>query len=78
MEGSSWFVEIQETILKAYAGLEKESHLPVFIGSHYSPWESQAIFDINKMGIRTYHRLSDIAQLLSCLHDYWHRRRAGC
>ena len=76
MDGSSSFLEIQKSIIKAYADLERETRLPVFIGTHHPPWECQAIFDVNEMGIRTYHRLADIAQLLSCLHDYWHRRRA--
>jgi acetate---CoA ligase (ADP-forming) subunit alpha len=77
IEGEPSFVESQEGIIKAYAGLEKEAHLPVFIGTHYSPMESQAIFDVNRMGVRTYHRLGDLAQLLACLYEYWHRRLAG-
>jgi acetyltransferase len=77
VEGDSSFVEVQENILMAYAELEKESHRPVFIGTHYTPWESQAISEVNRMGVRTYHRLGDIAKVLSCLREYWHRRQEG-
>jgi acetyltransferase len=75
VEGSPSFVEVQERILKAYADLEKETHRPVLIGTHYTPWESQAVFTVNQLGIRTYHRLADIAQLLSCMVEYGHRRQ---
>jgi acetyltransferase len=77
IEGSSSFLEVQKSILKAYAELEQETRLPVLIGTHYTPWESQAIFDVNRMGVRTYHRLGDIARLLSCLREYWRRRQGG-
>jgi len=44
--------------------------IPVLIGSHYNPWESQTIYDLNKMGIRVYNRLHEITWLLAALRDY--------
>jgi hypothetical protein len=44
--------------------------IPVLIGSHYSPWESQVISDLNKQGIRIYNRLHDIAWLLTAMYEY--------
>jgi acyl-CoA synthetase (NDP forming) len=68
------FLETQKEIILGYTSLEKETGIPVLIGTRYSPWESQAIFDLNRMGIRTFDRLNDIAQLLACLYRYRKRR----
>ena len=61
-------IEVQE--IQGFHGLEKEFHRPVLIGAHYSPWESQAVRDVNEQGIRTYNRLSDIACLLDRMAAY--------
>jgi len=37
-------------------------------------WESQAICDLNKQGIRIYNSLYEIAQLLSLMYEYWRER----
>ncbi len=67
------FLEINKSIVREYAKMEKTFHIPVLIGSIYSTWESQAIFDLNQEGIRTYDRLDEIAQILSRMACYWNR-----
>jgi len=52
--------------------MERGYRLPVFIGSHYSPWESQAIHDLNQQGVRMYNRLHEIAWLMAAMSR--HRR----
>jgi acetyl-CoA synthetase (ADP-forming) len=65
------FLDINKQVIRRYDGLEKTLGLPVFIGSHYTPWQSQAIHDLNEEGIRIYNQLDEIALLLSLMHDYW-------
>lgn len=62
------FINFEKKILRSFAELEKEAGKPVFIGSHFSIWESQTVCDLNKEGIRVYNRLDVIAQLLSRMH----------
>ena len=69
------FLEIEKQQVKAVCALEKELGIPVLIGSHYSPWESQAISDLNKQGVRIYNRLHDIAWLLTAMCDNGLNRR---
>ena len=64
------FLEIEKQMMKGVQSLEKEMGIPVLIGSHHSIWESQAIFDLNKQGIRIYNRLDEIAQVLSLMLEY--------
>ncbi len=64
------FLEIEKQMIEGVQSLEKEMRIPVLIGSHHSIWESQAIFDLNKQGIRIYNRLDEIAQLLSLMLEY--------
>jgi len=64
------FLEIEKQMIKGVQSLEKEMGIPVLIGSHHSIWESQAIFELNKQGIRIYNRLDEIAQLLSLMLEY--------
>jgi acyl-CoA synthetase (NDP forming) len=64
------FLEIEKQQVKGICALEKEMGIPVLIGSHYNPWESQAISDLNKQGIRIYNRLHEIAWLLTAMHEY--------
>jgi hypothetical protein len=66
------FLEIEKNQVKGMCELEKEFNLPVVIGSHYTPWQSQAVYDLNHDGIRVYDRLTEIAQLLSLM------RKASC
>ena len=44
--------------------------IPVLIGSHYNPWESQTIHDLSKMGIRVYNRLHEIGWLLAAMQEF--------
>jgi len=64
------FLEIEKQQVKGICALEKEMGIPVLIGSHYNPWESQAISDLNKQGVRIYNRLHEIAWLLTAMHEY--------
>jgi len=68
------FVDIEKRIIRGYSELEKESDLPVLIGTLPTLFESQVVCDLNKEGIRIDNRLDEIAQLLSLMHDYWRRR----
>jgi acyl-CoA synthetase (NDP forming) len=67
------FLDIEKQQIKGFAALEKELDLPVVIGSHYNPWQSQVVCDLNNEGIRIYNRLQEIAQLLLAMHAYWKR-----
>lgn len=62
------FINFEKKILRSFSELEKETDKPVFIGSHFSIWESQTVCDLNKEGIRIYDRLDVIAQLLSRMY----------
>jgi acetyltransferase len=68
------FLDVEKQQIQGFTDLEKELGLPVFIGSHYNPWESQVISDLNKEGIRVYNRLNEIAQVLYALYAYWEKR----
>lgn len=69
------FFEFEKMSIRAFSGLEKEMGKPVFIGSHFSIWESQVVCDLNNEGIRVYNRLDEIAQILSRMHAaYWRGR----
>jgi acetate---CoA ligase (ADP-forming) subunit alpha len=69
------FLDINKRVIRGFSTLEKETRLPVLIGSHFAPWECQVVYDLNKEGIRIYNRLDEIAQLLSAMHDYWLTRQ---
>jgi acyl-CoA synthetase (NDP forming) len=69
-----FFLEIEKQLIEGFTALEKEACMPILIGNHYSPWESQAIYDLNKKGIRTYNRIDDISCILKMMHQYWSRR----
>ena len=64
------FLEVEKQQIQQIHALQKEMGIPVLIGSHYNPWESQTIHDLSKMGIRVYNRLHEIGSLLAALHDY--------
>jgi len=63
-------LEIEKQQVNKICALEKEMGIPVLIGSHYNPWESQAINDLNKQGVRIYNRLHEIAWLLTAMVEY--------
>jgi len=67
--------EVEKEVMTRYASLEKEIGRPVLIGSHFSPWESQAVCDINREGLRVFNHVGDTALLLSSLSDYWKGKR---
>jgi len=68
-----FFLEIEKQLLEGFNALEKEASIPILIGNHYTPWESQAIWDLNKRGIRTYNRIDDLSCILKLMHQYWSR-----
>jgi acyl-CoA synthetase (NDP forming) len=70
-----FFLDIEKKQIQGLNALEKETGLPVLIGSHYNPWESQVVYDLNKQGVRIYSRLDDTAQLLSLMWAYWSKRQ---
>jgi acyl-CoA synthetase (NDP forming) len=67
------FLDINKQVIRQFSALERETGLPVLIGSHYAPWQSQVVYDLNEEGIRIYNRLDEISQLLSLMHDYWRK-----
>lgn len=64
------FLRSEKGIILGFSALERETGIPVVIGSHYSLWESQALSDVNRLGVRVYNDLHEIAQVLSgmCRH----------
>ena len=68
-------LEIEKQQVSQICAFEKEMGLPVIIGSHYTPWESQAISDLTKQGLRIYNRLSEIAWLLKAMYEYGLNRK---
>ena len=70
--GEDWkiMLEIEKQQVNKICALEKETGIPVLVGSHYSPWESQAISDLNNTGLRIYNHLHEIAWLLKAMHEY--------
>jgi len=67
--------ELDRGIMKGYAHLESETGIPVVIGNLFTPWESQAVHDVNEEGIRVVNRVDETAQLLSLMHEYWNIKR---
>ena len=62
------FLEFEKEIIIGFDALQSYAGFPVLIGSHYSPWESQAVKDVNALGVRVYNGLHEIAQVLSGLY----------
>jgi len=71
------FLDINKRVIQGFVDLERETGLPVLIGSIFTPWESQIVYDLNERGIRIYNRLDEIAQLLSLMYEYWKRKQLG-
>lgn len=67
-----WNIEKQQ--IQGLNKQEKETGIPVLIGSHYTQSESQVVYELNKQGIRIYSNLYEIAQLLSLMLCYWSQR----
>ena len=68
------FLAIETQQILGLNDLEKKTGIPVLVGSHYNQWESQAICDLNKQGIRIYNTLYEISQLLSSMVNYWRKK----
>jgi acetyltransferase len=68
------FLDIEKQQVNKICALEKEMGIPVLIGSHYNPWESQAVSDLSQQGVRVYNRLQEIAGLLKALYEYGRRK----
>ena len=71
------FLDTNKRVIQGFADLEKQTGLPVLIGSIFTPWESQIVYDLNERGIRIYDRLDETAHLLSLMYQYWKRRPLG-
>ncbi|NQU14857.1 MAG: CoA-binding protein [Desulfobacteraceae bacterium] len=69
------FLDINKRIISGFNKMEKETGLPVLIGSIYTPWESQVVCDLNEQGIRIYNRLDEIAQILCLMHKWRQKKR---
>jgi acyl-CoA synthetase (NDP forming) len=64
------FLEIEKNQIKGICQLEQEFDMPVIIGSYYNQWQSQAVHELNREGIRIYNRLTEIAQMLRLMRAY--------
>jgi len=71
-----FFVDIEKQQIRRIQSLEDEFTLPVCIGSHYNPWESQVVSDLNQQKIRIYNRLYEMAQILYAMYCYAARQSA--
>ena len=72
--GKSSVSQMERDVLAGYSGLQAEIGRPVMIGTALSQWESPAVHDLHEAGIRVYHRLDEIACILSLMYGYWRRR----
>jgi acyl-CoA synthetase (NDP forming) len=63
-------LEFEKRMMTAFHGLEHETQKPVLLATHYSQWESQAVSDLNKEGIRIYNDVQDIVRILSLMHQH--------
>ena len=63
--------QVEKDIMLGYSNLEIETGLPVFLGGCLTPWESQAVQDLNEEGIRFINRLDEIASMLSMMHKHY-------
>jgi acyl-CoA synthetase (NDP forming) len=70
------FVNANSQIIQAFHAMEKETKIPVLIGSHYSRWQSQEILNADKKGIRVYQNLYDLARVLVSMSEFWNMRQS--
>ena len=75
--GRKFFLQMEKEVMTGYDRLQTETGRPVIIGSTLSPWESQAVHDLNQVGVRIHHRVDEIALILSLMHGYWRRLQKG-
>jgi len=72
------FLKVEVSLMREVQALEKETGKPVLLGCCLSPWESQAVCDLNLEKIRTYQRLDEMAWALALLMQRWrHLREEG-
>lgn len=69
-----FMVDVEKRIIRNFVALGRESGIPVIIGAHASPLESQVVSDLTSEGIRIYNRIDEIACILSSLNKYWKYR----
>jgi len=69
------FVNFEKMTIGQFAALEKETGIPVLVGAHFAPWESQVVWDLNEQGVRIYNRLDEIARVLAGMHRDGLKRR---
>jgi acyl-CoA synthetase (NDP forming) len=73
--GKKSVLQMEKDVLAGYSGLQAELDRPVMIGSALSQWESPAVHDLHEAGIRMYHRLDEIALILSLMYRHWRKRQ---
>lgn len=61
------FQRFEKWTIRQFVDLERETGLPVLVGAHFAPWESQVVWDLNEKGIRIHNRLDEIARVLAGL-----------
>ena len=71
------FLEMEKQAMRGYNRLQQEMGRPVILGCCLSSWESQAVSDLQREGVRFFHRLDEIAQILFRMHEYWRKTQAG-
>ncbi len=75
--GRKLFLEVEKQVMHGYNRLQQEMGRPVILGCCLSSRESQAVSDLQKGGVRFFHRLDEIAQILFRMHEYWRKTQAG-
>jgi len=65
------FINTNNQIIQGFHAMERETKIPVLIGSHYSKWQSQEILNANEKGIRAYQSLYDLARVLVSMWEFW-------
>ncbi len=63
------FLSVEVSLMRDVQALESQIKKPVLLGCCLSPWESQAVCDLNQEHIRTYQRLDEMALGLRLLAD---------
>jgi hypothetical protein len=66
-------LELEKQVMRGYDALQQEFRKPVILGSHLSPWESQTLSDLQGEGLRVFHRVDEIAQVLFRMYEYWRK-----
>jgi len=71
-----FMLDLEKQIIRSYVALGRERGLPVIIGNHSGPLESQVVSDLTRENIRIYNRIDEIACILSSLNQYWTYRES--